>query len=63
LFSLPQGSVREWLESLELSEYTSLFHSEGYREGEEDMANLKELDIAQLKKMGITKKGANEIPQ
>jgi hypothetical protein len=54
--------MREWLESLELGEYTSLFHSEGYREGE-DMVSLKELDIAQLKKLGIIKKGANEILQ
>jgi hypothetical protein len=50
--------VGEWLVDLQLSEYTSLFHSEGYRDGE-DMVNLKELDIAELKQMGITKKGTN----
>jgi hypothetical protein len=50
--------VREWLKNLKLSEYEPLFHSEGYKE-EGDMENLKELDTVQLKKLGITKKGAD----
>ncbi len=48
--------MKAWLEHLELSEYTDLFHSEGYKEGE-DMVHLKELDLAQLQQIGITKKG------
>ena len=53
---LLQNSVEEWLKGLELSEYTELFHSEGYKKGH-DMVNLKELDVKQLQKLGITKKG------
>ena len=53
---LIQDSVKEWLEALDLSEYTEVFHKEGYKNGD-DMVNLKGLDEAQLKAIGITKKG------
>jgi len=46
------------LEQLDLSEYTQLFHSEGYKK-KKDMDNLKDLDETQFKAMGITKKGIN----
>ncbi len=49
-----------WLKDLELSEYTELFHSEGYNTGE-DVINLKDLDEEQLRAMGVTKKGASTI--
>lgn len=48
--------MEEWLANLELSEYTQLFHREGYKSAD-DIVNLKDLDLAQLKSMGITKKG------
>lgn len=51
-----QGSVEAWLASLELKEYAAIFHSEGYKSSE-DMENLKELTIDQLKAMGIKKTG------
>ena len=44
------------MEHLELSEYTECFHSEGYKE-DDDMVNLKDLDIPKLKALGITKTG------
>ncbi len=39
-----------------MEEYTELFHREGYKNAE-DIINLKELDVTQLKAMGITKRG------
>ncbi len=51
-----QDSVQSWLRDIELEEYTELFHREGYKNAE-DIINLKELDVAQLKAMGITKRG------
>ncbi len=51
-----QDSVQSWLRDIKLEEYTELFHREGY-EYAEDIINLKELDVAQLKAMGITKRG------
>ena len=46
----------EWLQNLEMEEYTEVFHSAGY-ETESDIENLKELDDEELKKMGIVKMG------
>ena len=51
-----QDSVEKWLEELQLSEYTELFHREGYKKAE-DIVNLKELNVTQLQAMGIKKKG------
>ncbi len=48
--------MEAWLDSLELKEYAAIFHSEGYKSSE-DMENLKELTIDQLKAMGIKKTG------
>ena len=46
----------DWLQQLEMEEYTDLFHAEGYRT-EEDIENLKDLNAKELKKMGIHKRG------
>ena len=50
--------MEAWLESLELEEYTCVFHSEGYKSAE-DMEHLKELTVDQLKAMGIQKTGVH----
>ena len=51
-----QQSVVEWLQRLELDEYTELFHAEGYRT-EDDIENLKELTQERFVAMGIHKRG------
>lgn len=48
--------MTNWLVSLEMEEYTELFHNAGYKT-EADVENLKEIDDKELKKMGITKMG------
>ena len=54
--SILQINVKEWLRYLDLEEYVELFQQEGYK-WECDMGNMKNLDEAQLKAMGINKKG------
>ena len=41
---------------MEIPEYTELFHLEGYKNGE-DIENLKDLKEADLKAIGISKRG------
>lgn len=54
LFS--QQNVDEWLKTLKMDEYIDIFHSAGYKTGE-DVENLKELNKNELKKIGIHKRG------
>ena len=51
-----QINVDEWLKFIELGEYAPLFHREGYK-WQQDFANMKDLNVQQLKDMGITKRG------
>ena len=52
----------EWLNRLELSQYTDLFKHNGYEDGD-DIQNLKKLKVDDLKAMGITKRGNNHSNQ
>ena len=52
-----QINVDEWLKFIELGEYAPLFHREGYK-WQQDFANMKDLNVQQLKDMGITKRGS-----
>jgi hypothetical protein len=47
-------TVTDWLTTLEMEEYTEVFHRAGYKT-EEDIENLKEIDDKELKRMGIVK--------
>ncbi|CAI8032187.1 Chitin synthase, partial [Geodia barretti] len=49
-------TVTDWLTTLEMEEYTEVFHRAGYKT-EEDIENLKEIDDKELKRMGIVKMG------
>ena len=49
-------NVAEWLNKLELEEYTELFYAEGY-ETEDDIENLKDLTEDHFRGMGIVKRG------
>ena len=51
-----QQNVDEWLKTLKMDEYIDIFHSAGYKTGE-DVENLKELNKNELKKIGIHKRG------
>jgi hypothetical protein len=51
-----QPTVKDWLQTLEMEEYTEVFHRAGYKT-EEDIENLKEIDDEELKRMGIVKMG------
>ena len=48
--------MTDWLQTLEMEEYTELFHAAGYWT-EADVENLKEIDDTELKRMGIVKMG------
>lgn len=48
------------MKSLNLEEYKELFESEGYF-SEEDVENLKGLKTTNLKDMGITQRGEQDI--
>ena len=55
-------NVQEWLRSLELEEYSELFHQEGYKQ-QCDITNMKQLDETQLKRMGVVKRGTVAVTQ
>lgn len=57
---LLKANVEQWLERLEISEYTPLFHQQGYKT-EEDIENLKDLKDEDLKAIGISKRGKLRI--
>ena len=48
--------MREWLEYLQLEEYTEIFHQEGYK-FDSDLENMKALDERQLRAIGVKKRG------
>ena len=48
--------MAEWLKNIELEEYVTLFHHEGYK-WDFDIPNMKELDEEKLKSMGIRRRG------
>lgn len=54
--------MTQWLETLEMDEYTEVFHRAGYK-GNIDVENLKELNDKELRKMGILKMGNNKLKQ
>ena len=51
-----QSTVTEWLRTLEMEEYTKVFHMAGYKTAS-DVENLKEIDEREFRRMGITKIG------
>lgn len=55
-----QPTVTEWLKTLDMEEYTQVFHSAGFKT-EADVENLKEIDEQELKRMGIIKIGMNNL--
>ena len=55
-----QPTVTDWLKTLDMEEYTQVFHSAGFKT-EADVENLKEIDEQELKRMGITKIGMNNL--
>ena len=56
-----QPTVKDWLKTLEMEEYTEVFHRAGYKT-EEDIENLKEIDDKELRRMGIVKMGTQHYP-
>jgi hypothetical protein len=47
-------NIPDWLEALQMEEYTEVFHRAGYSK-EEDVGNLKELSERDLNRMGVVK--------
>lgn len=56
MYLLLQDNIVEWLSTLQMEEYIDVFHSAGYKTGE-DVENLKELSEKEMRKMGINKMG------
>ena len=56
MYLLLQDNTVEWLSTLQMEEYIDVFHSAGYKTGE-DVENLKELSEKEMRKMGINKMG------
>ena len=48
--------MKTWLNNLKLGQYEELFGSEGYST-KDDVENLKGLELADLKSIGITRRG------
>ena len=48
--------MNEWLQYYELGQYSELFRREGYK-WDKDFANMKALNMDQLKRMGVKKRG------
>ena len=51
-----QRNIPDWLETLQMEEYTEVFRRAGYSR-EEDVENLKELNRRELNRMGVVKMG------
>ena len=52
--------MSEWLKTLEMEEYTELFHRCGYKT-DADVENLKRVDERELERMGIVKTGIETV--
>ena len=51
-----QRNIPDWLETLQMEEYTEVFRRAGYSK-EEDVENLKELNRRELNRIGVVKMG------